>query len=222
MIGSLLPAGLRGLVVAGLLAALMSSLSSVFNSCATLVTMDVYKRLAPHHSERRLVLVGQAATVLMVLFGLAWIPLMDVISGQLYVYLQSVQAYISPPIAAVFLIGVLWPRANARGALAALFTGLVLGFGRLVLELNRDSLSGAAGWLASINFLHFAILLFLICAAVLVLVSLSTRPPDAARVAPLTIERYRDSAGAEPARAADIAFSVMLIGLVALAWLYFT
>ena len=123
MIGSLLPAGLRGLVVAGLLAALMSSLSSVFNSCATLVTMDVYKRLAPHHSERRLVLVGQAATVLMVLFGLAWIPLMDVISGRLYVYLQSVQAYISPPIAAVFLIGVLWPRANARGALAALFTG---------------------------------------------------------------------------------------------------
>ena len=146
LIGSLLPAGLRGIVVAGLLAALMSSLSSVFNSCATLVTMDVYQRLAPHHSERRLVLVGQLATVLMVLFGLAWIPLMDVISGQLYVYLQSVQAYISPPIAAVFLIGVLWPRANARGALAALFMGLVLGVGRLVLEVNEVSLSG---WLAS-------------------------------------------------------------------------
>jgi SSS family solute:Na+ symporter len=222
LIGSLLPAGLRGLVVAGLLAALMSSLSSVFNSCAALVTMDVYKRLAPHHSERRLVLVGQATTGLMVLFGLAWIPLMDLISGQLYVYLQSVQAYISPPIAAVFLIGVLWPRANARGALAALLTGLVLGFTRLALELNRGSLSGAAEWLASINFLHFAILLFALCSAVLVIVSLLTRPPDAARVEPLTIRYYRESAGAQPSRAADILLSAALAGLVAAAWLFFS
>ncbi len=222
LIGSLLPAGLRGLVVAGLLAALMSSLSSVFNSCATLVTMDVYKRLAPHHSERRLVLVGQAATVVMVLFGLAWIPLMDVISGQLYVYLQSVQAYISPPIAAVFLIGVLWPRANARGALAALLTGLVLGSARLVLELNRESLSGWAERLASINFLHFAILLFVLCAAVLVVVSLLTRPPDAARVEPLTIRRYRDSAEPQPSRAGDVAFSAALVALVVAAWIFFS
>jgi SSS family solute:Na+ symporter len=222
LIGSLLPAGLRGLVVAGLLAALMSSLSSVFNSCATLVTMDVYKRLAPHHSERRLVLVGQAATLLMVLFGLAWIPLMDVISGQLYVYLQSVQAYISPPIAAVFLIGVLWPRANAPGALAALLTGLVLGSTRLVLELNRASLSGWAERLASINFLHFAILLFVLCAAVLVLVSLATRPPDAGRVEPLTIRRYRDDAAPPASGAADIALSAVLVALVAAAWLFFS
>ena len=200
----------------------MSSLSSVFNSCATLVTMDVYKRLAPHHSERRLVLVGQAATVLMVVFGLAWIPLMDVISGQLYVYLQSVQAYISPPIAAVFLIGVLWPRANARGALAALLTGLVLGSARLVLELNRDSLSGWPAWLASINFLHFAILLFVLCAAVLAVVSLATQAPDAARVEPLTIKRYRDGRETLPSRTADIALSLALVGLVAAAWLYFS
>jgi solute:Na+ symporter, SSS family len=221
LIGSLLPAGLRGLVVAGLLAALMSSLSSVFNSCATLVTMDVYKRLAPHHSERRLVLVGQAATVLMVVFGLAWIPLMDVISGQLYVYLQSVQAYISPPIAAVFLIGVLWPRANAHGALAALLTGLVLGSTRLVLELNRSSLQGWPQWLASMNFLHFAILLFALCAAVLVLVSLATRPPNAARVEPLTIKRYR-APETLPSRTADVTLSLALVGLVAAVWLYFS
>ena len=222
LIGSLLPAGLRGLVVAGLLAALMSSLSSVFNSCATLVTMDVYKRLAPHHSERRLVLVGQAATVLMVLFGLAWIPLMDVISSQLYVYLQSVQAYISPPIAAVFLIGVLWPRANARGALAALLVGLVLGSARLVLELGEVSLSGWVGRLVSMNFLHFAILLFLVCAAVLAAVSLATRPPDAARVEPLTIKGGRTVAAPAPVPATDIALSVALAALVAAAWLYFS
>jgi SSS family solute:Na+ symporter len=221
LIGSLLPAGLRGIVVAGLLAALMSSLSSVFNSCATLVTMDVYKRLAPHHSERRLVVVGQAATVLMVLFGLAWIPLMDVISGQLYVYLQSVQAYISPPIAAVFLIGVLWARANARGALAALFTGLVLGAGRLVLEVNDVPLAGWLEWLVSLNFLHFAILLFVVCSTVLVAVSLATQPPDAARVAALTVQPGVVRATVDPTRTTDIVLSAIVIGLVAAAWLYF-
>jgi solute:Na+ symporter, SSS family len=222
LIGSLLPAGLRGIVVAGLLAALMSSLSSVFNSCATLVTMDVYKRLAPHHSERRLVVVGQAATVLMVLFGLAWIPLMNVISGQLYVYLQSVQAYISPPIAAVFLVGVLWPRANARGALAALLTGFVLGSMRLVLEVGEVSLSGWPAALVSINFLHFAVLLFVVCVAVLVIVSLWSQPPDASRVAPLTVRYHRVATAADPSRAADIALSIALVGLVLGAWLYFS
>jgi solute:Na+ symporter, SSS family len=200
----------------------MSSLSSVFNSCATLVTMDVYQRIVPNQPERRLVLVGQAATVLMVLFGLAWIPLMDVISGQLYVYLQSVQAYISPPIAAVFLIGVLWPRANARGALAALLTGLVLGLGRLVLELNRADLSGWAEWLATINFLHFAILLFAVCSAVLVLVSVCTRAPDAERVAPLTVRYHGRSAPGEPSPKLDIALSTVIVALVVGAWLYFS
>ncbi len=221
LIGSLLPAGLRGVVVAGLLAALMSSLSSVFNSCATLITMDVYKRLAPHHSERRLVVVGQLATVVMVLFGLAWIPLMDVISGQLYVYLQSVQAYISPPIAAVFLLGVLWPRANARGALAALFTGLVLGIGRLVVEVGELAMPGALEWFATMNFLHFAILLFAVCAAVLVIVSAWTRPPDTARVAPLTVGHGRDAV-ARTSHSVDVALSIGLVALVAAAWLYFS
>lgn len=221
LIATLLPAGLRGLVVAGLLAALMSSLSSVFNSCATLVTMDVYKRIAPHHSERRLVLVGQVATALMVLLGLAWIPLMGLISGQIYVYLQSVQAYISPPIAAVFLFGVLWPRANASGALAALLTGLVLGLGRLVLELNRASLTGAAERLASINFLHFAILLFALCSAVLVIVSLATRVPDAARVAPLTVHYHRQ-VHTGSSRAVEVAVSALVVGLVVAAWVYFS
>ncbi|MBU1919630.1 sodium:solute symporter, partial [bacterium] len=125
LIGTLLPAGFRGLVVAGLLAALMSSLSSVFNSCSTLFTLDIYKKFRPETPEKRLVLVGQIATVVLVGFGLLWIPLMKLISGQLYQYLQSVQAYISPPIAAVFLIGVFWKRVNSRGAIASLITGFV-------------------------------------------------------------------------------------------------
>jgi SSS family solute:Na+ symporter len=220
LIANLLPVGVRGLVVAGLLAALMSSLSSVFNSCATLITMDVYQRLAPHHSEKRLVVVGQAATVVMVLLGLAWIPLMDVISGQLYVYLQSVQAYISPPIAAVFLIGILWRRANSAGALAALGTGFVLGIVRLVLELNRASLDGIAASIADINFLHFAVLLFLSSSAILVFVSLWTRSPARERVSALTIEPGTDVS--KHGRLSDVVLSSLVVIMVAAAWLYFS
>jgi solute:Na+ symporter, SSS family len=114
-------------VVAGLLAALMSSLSSVFNSTSTLITWDVYRKLHPAAREQRLVWVGMASTAVLVGFGLLWIPLMQLISGQLYQYIQSVQAYIAPPIAAVFLLGLISKRLNARGAMAALLTGFVLG-----------------------------------------------------------------------------------------------
>ena len=200
----------------------MSSLSSVFNSCATLITMDVYKKLAPHHTEKRLVLVGQLSTVVMVLFGLAWIPLMDAISGQLYIYLQSVQAYISPPIAAVFLVGVLWPRANSRGALAALGTGFVLGIGRLVLEMNKTALTGWAATLASINFLHFAVLLFVVSTAVLVLVSVWSAPPHAASIDLLTLQQSHTSRRDEPTRNADVLLSLLVVMLVAAVWVYFS
>ena len=229
LIGALLPAGLRGLVVAGLLAALMSSLSSVFNSCSTLVTWDIYRKLRPQASERRLVLVGQLATVVMVGFGLAWIPMMKLISGQLYQYLQSVQAYISPPIAAVFLVGLFWKRVNSSGAIAALGTGFVLGLARLVLELNRALLGdGLLGWYSGINFLHFAILLFVICSAVLVLVSLATPPPSAAQTAGLTLqtraktpERLPSMQSAPAWRRADIWLSLLLAVIVGVIWIVF-
>jgi SSS family solute:Na+ symporter len=186
LVGALLPAGLRGVVVAGLLAALMSSLSGVFNSCATLITWDVYREARPQASERQLVLVGQASTAVLVGFGLLWIPLMRLISGTLYQYIQSVQAYISPPIAAVFLLGVFWRRVNARGAMTALILGFVLGMGRLAAELFKTSLSGWMLLYADVNFLHFAVVLFLICTAALVLVSLATAPPPYEKVAGLT------------------------------------
>lgn len=186
LVTALLPAGLRGLVVAGLLAALMSSLSSVFNSCSTLMTFDVYRKLRPAATERQLVAFGQLSTGVLVLLALAWIPLMGRISGQLYQYLQSVQAYISPPIAAVFLLGLFWTRVNARGAMAALGAGFVLGALRLVLELNAGSLSGPLLAYARLNFLHFAALLFAICAAVLVLASLTAPAPARDKLAGLT------------------------------------
>jgi SSS family solute:Na+ symporter len=188
MIGTLLPVGLRGLVVAGLLSALMSSLSSVFNSCSTLITWDVYRELRPEASERRLVWVGRVATGVLVVLGLAWIPFMQYISGTLYEYLQSVQSYIAPPIAAVFLLGVFWKRVNAKGALASLLVGFVLGMARLGLELNKGALGdgGLLFYFADIMFLHVAALLFLVCAAVLVGVSLATAPPPAEKTRGLT------------------------------------
>jgi SSS family solute:Na+ symporter len=223
----LLPAGLRGVVVAGLLAALMSSLSAVFNSSATLVTMDLYKRWRPEATSRQLVVTGQIATVVLVLFGLAWIPLMQLISGQLYTYLQSVQAYISPPIAAVFLVGLLWPRANARGAIAALAVGFVLGFGRLILELSMPIAWAPAAAFASINFLHFAVLLFALSIVALVVVSLATAPPPPERLADLTIATLKpadpaDAARLAAARTGDIALSVLLLAVIAAIWTIFS
>lgn len=198
LIGTLLPTGLRGLLVAGLLAALMSSLSSVFNSCSTLITWDVYRKLRPHASERQLVWVGRLATGVLVVLGLLWIPLMkQVSSGGLYQYLQSVQAYISPPIAAVFLLGVFWRRLNAQGAVAALFTGAVLGLLRLTLATTGTSL----GLFTAMNFLIFAFVLFVVCALVLVAVSLATAPPPPAKTHGLT---YGRPATATPADATPL------------------
>jgi solute:Na+ symporter, SSS family len=223
----LLPTGLRGIVVAGLLAALMSSLSAVFNSSATLVTMDLYRRFRPAATERQLVVSGQIATVALVGFGLLWIPFMKLISEQIYTYLQSVQAYISPPIAAVFLVGLLWPRANAKGAIAALAVGFVLGFGRLILELSMPVAWAPAAAFAGINFLHFAVLLFALSVVALVAVSLATAPPPPERVHDLTIATLSPADPAEAARLSaartgDIALSVLLLAVVAAVWTIFS
>ena len=226
LIGVLLPVGLRGLVVAGLLAALMSSLSSVFNSTSTLVTWDVYKKLRPDASERRLVLVGQLTTAVLVVFGLAWIPFMKLISGQLYQYLQSVQAYIAPPIAAVFLIGIMWKRVNAKGAMAALLSGFVLGMGRLVAELGKSRLDGLLYTYADINFLHFAVVLFVICTTILVVVSLLTAPPPEEKVAGLTFATMsraeKEETRSSPWVRRDFVLSVLLLACVAALWIYFS
>jgi solute:Na+ symporter, SSS family len=222
LIGTLLPAGLRGIVVAGLLAALMSSLSSVFNSTSTLITWDVYKKLRPDASESRLVWVGRISTGVLVVFGLLWIPLMQLISGQLYQYIQSVQAYIAPPIAAVFLLGVFWSRLSAAGAMASLLTGFVLGMGRLVLELNKGRLDGLLLSFASINFLHFAALLFGICAAVLVVVSLATAPPPREQVEGLTYQTTVGAEGVPGGNLREVVLSVLLVALVVACWLYFS
>jgi SSS family solute:Na+ symporter len=224
LVSTLLPVGLRGLVVAGLLAALMSSLSSVFNSTSTLITWDVYKKLRPDASERRLVLVGRLSTGVLVVLGLAWIPLMKLISGQLYQYIQSVQAYIAPPITAVFLLGLLWSRLNARGAMASLLVGFVLGMGRLAAELNKGNLDGWLLAYAEINFLHFAALLFIVCSLVLVAASMTAPAPSREQLEGLT---FQTTARVQPAentgsRTEGIVLSGLLVATVVAIWLYFS
>ena len=224
LVGTLLPAGLRGIVVAGLLAALMSSLSSVFNSCSTLITWDVYKEFRPNAPDHELVLVGQGSTAVLVGLALLWIPLMGAISEQIYTYLQSVQAYISPPIASVFLLGILWRRVNARGAMASLLTGFVLGMGRLVAELNQGSLEGWLHTFATVNFLHFAIGLFVVCTAVLVGVSLTAPAPTAEKLRDLTFGEVapRPQAAAGRDRRVNLVLSAFLALAVVAVWVYFS
>jgi SSS family solute:Na+ symporter len=220
MVKAMVPAGLRGLVIAGLLAALMSSLSSVFNSCSTIFTIDVYKRWKPATEERKLVRIGQMATIVMVVFGLLWIPLMSNVSDSIIVYLQSVQAYISPPIASVFLLGIFFKRLNGKGAMASLITGLILGTLRLVLEQIKDSLSGILFDYADFNFLHFAIFLFIICSIVLVVVSLLTPPPDAAHTDGITYERGVKTESGNKSK--DAVLTGILILIIAALWIYFS
>ncbi|GAB4378610.1 MAG: sodium:solute symporter [Calditrichia bacterium] len=168
---SILPAGVKGLVIAALLAAMMSSLASFFHSTATLFTMDFYRHFNPKASERKLVLVGRLATTGIVVSALLWVPLTKLISSNLYIYLQSVQAYIAPPITALFLIGIFWKRINGNGALCSLIGGGLLGAFRLILEISKNTGLGVPSpleWVVGMNFLHFAILLFLVSVGILV------------------------------------------------------
>lgn len=230
LVNRLLPSGFKGMVVAALLAAVMSSLSATFNSASTLITFDFYKRLRPQATESRLVAVGRITTALLVVLGIAWVPFMKYISSQLFIYLQSVQAYISPPIAAVFLFGVLWKRVNASGALAALGTGFVLGSVRFVLEVLHGMSPFGQGWalgLVQINFLHYAVYMFVICTIVMVAVSLLTPEPPAAQLEGLTFATTVAARAAEAGessagmRRASMVASIVLVLAVLSLWYYF-
>ena len=225
MVKTLLPVGVRGLVAGGLLAALMSSLAAVFNSCSTLFTMDIYKKIRPKSSEKTLVLVGRIATGVVVVCGILWIPLMRSISGELYHYLQSVQAYLAPPIAAVFLLGLFWKRINSSGALTALIGGFVIGMLRLVAELKKEVLSGWLYTFADINFLYFCVYLFLVCIAMMIVVSLFTKQPSYGKIQGLTYgttvaEDKKSSRASWNKR--DVILSLVILVIIALVLIYFS
>lgn len=216
LIAALLPNGLKGIVIAGLLAALMSSLSTVFNSCSTLITYDFYKKMRPSATDKELISVGQIATLILIGLGLMWIPFMGYISNQLFHYLQSIQAYISPPIAAVFLLGVFSRRLNYAGAMACLSTGFMLGMLRLILELNKHNLTGFWLGYATINFLYFACFLFVVCSAVLIGVSLLSSRPNYETIAKITFSK--DSLPALSISKVDVLLSMGLILTITMIW----
>jgi len=245
LVVNLLPTGLVGLMIAALLAALMGAMSSVFNSASTLVTLDFYKKLRPDASERQLVTFGRAATGVMVLLGILWVPFIHLINSQLYIYLQSVQAYISPPIAACFIFGIFWPRLNGAGAISSLLTGFVMGAARFILEIADKTGGGhrftspAIRGLLDLNFLHYAIVMFVICSAVLILVSFTRPAPAASKIAGLTFatvnmkidtsqvdpillsKQYRPAPETPRERRINIAASALLLATVIALWVYF-
>lgn len=233
LVQHVMPAGVRGLVVAGLLAALMSSLAGVFNASSTLFTIDFYKKLHPGVGERQLVWVGRAATVGLVIIGLLWIPVIQGARG-LYDYLQGVQGYLAPPIAAVFFLGVFMKRLNGAGCLAALLAGFALGVFRLLVDTPVSlGLSGLAGgypegsffWIINnIYFQYYSLLIFVVSCVVLIGVSYMTAPPAEAQLAGITFGSVTEADRRETRaswNAWDVAGSALVIGLILLGYLYF-
>jgi solute:Na+ symporter, SSS family len=233
---NLLPTGFVGLMIAALLAALMGAMSSVFNSASTMVTLDFYKKFRPSASEKQLVTFGRIATGAMVLLGLLWVPFIHVLSAQLWVYLQSVQAYISPPIAVCFIFGILWPRLNGQGAITSLLVGFVLGAVRFVLEVLDKTAhyqSSAIRGLIDMNFLHYSIVMFIACALVLIGVSMFFPAPERKKIAGLTfatVDEKLDTVDVKTAHLAretsaehrvNLAFTCVLLSTVLGLWIYF-
>ena len=228
LVKQLMPVGLRGLLAGGLLAALMSSLASVYNACSTLYTIDIYKKSHPDASEKKLVSVGRIATVVIVLLGMAWIPLMEKVSKtSLYDYIQSVQSYLAPPIAAVFLFGVFFRRLNGKGAYAALVSGFIVGLLKLVLQIFRDKLEpgGLLHQFATINFLYFCIYLFVFSVLVMVGVSLTSDKPSEDQLKGLTFATTVASDKAS-SRASwnkwDVVLSFIVVAVIISIFIYFS
>ncbi len=230
MVQHLLPPGLRGIVVAGLLSALMGSLAGVFNACSTLFTVDIYEKLRPKATQHELVRMGRIATGIMVLIALAWIPVVKGAHG-LYGYLQAVQGYLAPPIFVVFFFGVFWKRLNAPGCLWAMLVGFVLGMFRMMVDtpvtlgLFKSYPEGSFLWIVNnINFQYFSILITIVSAIVMVIVSYMTEAPDYKKIQGLT---YGTASAEDRTRTrqswnwVEVAGSVVVLVFILGAYLYF-
>lgn len=225
LVKEIMPVGLRGLLAGGLLAALMSSLASVYNACSTLFTMDIYQKIKPEAGSRELVRVGRIATGVVVLLGMIWIPLMKNISKGLYGYLQSVQSYLAPPIAAAFLLGVFSKRINAKGAYTSMVTGFIIGALKLILELSKNHISGVFYQFATMNFLYFCILLFLFSVVLMIIVSLLSEKPDEKHIKGLTFATTvaEDKAASRASwNSKDVILTVIVLILIVSIFLYFS
>jgi len=233
LVKDLLPPGLRGLVVAGLLSALMGSLAGVFNACSTLFTVDIYEKLRPKASQKEIVHMGRIATGVMAVIALLWIPVIQGAHG-LYEYLQAVQGYMAPPIFVVFFLGVFFKRLNAQGCLWAMIIGFILGLFRMAVDtpvtmglegFKNGYPEGSLFWIVNnINFQYFSILITIVSAIVMVVVSRMTAEPDYARIKGLTFattsveekSETRDSWGS-----GEVAASALVLAVIIAGYLYF-
>jgi solute:Na+ symporter, SSS family len=233
MVEHLLPPGLRGLVVAGLLSALMGSLAGVFNACSTLFTVDLYEKWRPGASQETIVRVGRTATVVMVLVALAWLPVIEGAHG-LYDYLQAVQGYLAPPVFVVFFFGVFWKRMNWQGCLWAMIAGFGVGIFRMLVDMpvtlglagfEHGYAEGSFLWIVNKTyFQYFSVLVTIISAIVAVTVSLATAQPDYSTIGGLTYGTATDSHDAETRRSwdwRDVAASAFVLCAILGAYLYF-
>lgn len=229
LVAKLLPAGVKGLVVCGILAALMSSLASLFNSSAMLFTIDFYKRFRPKTSEKKLVKIGQGATVIVVILGILWIPIMRSIGDVLYAYLQDVQSVLAPGIAAAFLLGITWKRTSAMGGMWGLITGVVVGLTRLGANVFYSNFTDAPASVFKyvfydINWLFFCGWMFLLCIIVIVAVSLVTKAPSAQKIQGLVFGTENPDQKVA-SRASwnhwDIIHSVIILSITVAFYIYF-
>jgi SSS family solute:Na+ symporter len=233
MVQYLLPPGLRGIVVAGLLSALMGSLAGVFNACSTLFTVDIYQKWKPAATQHQLVRTGRIATAVMVFIAMAWIPVIKNAQG-LYNYLQAVQGYLAPPIFVVFFLGVFFKRLNAQGALWSMLVGFVLGLFRMLVDTPVTlGLKGFQNgypessflWIVNnIYFQYFSVLIAVVSAVVMVAVSYATPAPDYRAIRSLTFETAT-KADLDHTRASwdwrEVASSAAILACILGAYLYF-
>lgn len=229
LVAKLLPAGVKGLVVCGILAALMSSLASLFNSSSMLFTIDFYKRLRPQTSEKALVRIGQIATVVIVMLGILWIPIMRSIGNVLYNYLQDVQSVLAPGIAATFLLGITWKRASAKGGMWGLISGIIIGLTRLGAKVYFTNVPDATQtWFKSVfydfNWLFFSGCMLIFCLLVVIVVSLCTEKPDEKKIQGLvfgTATPEQKAASRASWNYWDVFHTVIILSLTIAFYIYF-
>jgi len=229
LVAKLLPAGIKGLVVCGILAALMSSLASLFNSSSMLFTIDFYKKYRPQASEQKLLYVGRVATVVVVVLGILWIPVMKSVGSVLYEYLQDVQSVLSPGIAAAFLLGICSKRITPKGGMWGLISGFIIGIVRLSANVYYSSHPDAAcNWFKSVfydfNWLFFSGCMLLTCMLIVIGVSMYTKPASAEQIRGLTFGST--TPGQKAATRAswnhwDVIHTCIILGITVLFYIYF-
>ena len=229
LVAKILPAGVKGLVVCGILAALMSSLASLFNSSAMFFTIDFWKRLKPQTSEKSLVRIGQTATVVIVILGILWIPIMRSVGNVLYNYLQDVQSVLAPGIAAAFLLGITWKRASAKGGQWGLLSGILIGLTRLGAKVYYSNATDAADcWFKSVfydfNWLFFCGVMLVVCCLVVILVSLFTKAPEKEKIQGLvfgTSTPEQIAATRASWNKWDVIHTIIILGITVAFYIYF-